>query len=193
MPPVSAPVRSMCGPRRLTRLARIFLPVGPPFGPRPDLDRRRSGGAARGGPGRWRHGRGGGLGGDSRRGPDPDLLIAVGNVEITRGQNRLLTDRLEVNRDMVRRWPGATWSSTTGADRLVGERIDHALKTGTGVVCKAVSAPYYHLSAERMTDLGAYDLVLLLTAHAEFDPQRHRRARRAPPRGPSLTGPAERS
>jgi len=77
-----------------------------------------------------------------------------------------------VNRDTVRRWPGATWSSTTGADRLVGERIDHALKTGTGVVCKAVSAPYYHLSAERMADLGAYDLVLLLTAHAEFDPQR---------------------
>jgi lipopolysaccharide assembly outer membrane protein LptD (OstA) len=27
------------------------------------------------------------------------LMIAVGNVEITRGQTRLLADRLEINRD----------------------------------------------------------------------------------------------
>ena len=28
-----------------------------------------------------------------------DLMIAVGNVEITRGQIRLLADRVEINRD----------------------------------------------------------------------------------------------
>jgi lipopolysaccharide assembly outer membrane protein LptD (OstA) len=28
-----------------------------------------------------------------------DLMIAIGNVEITRGQSRLLADRVEINRD----------------------------------------------------------------------------------------------
>ena len=32
-------------------------------------------------------------------GGSSDLLIAVGNVEITRGQSRLLADRVELNRD----------------------------------------------------------------------------------------------
>jgi len=43
-----------------------------------------------------------------------------------------------------------------GPDRLVGERIDYNLKTGTGVVYKgsAVAAPFYHLSAERMDRTG---------------------------------------
>ena len=43
-----------------------------------------------------------------------------------------------------------------GQDRLVGERIDFNLKTGTGVVYKGSTfvPPYYRLSADRMDRLG---------------------------------------
>ena len=73
-----------------------------------------------------------------------DLLIAVGNVEITRGQTRLLADRVELNRDTGQAVAQGKAVFYDGPDRLVGERIDYNLKTGTGVVYKgsAVSAPY---------------------------------------------------
>ncbi|HTI52587.1 MAG TPA: LPS assembly protein LptD [Verrucomicrobiae bacterium] len=85
-----------------------------------------------------------------------DLLIAVGNVEITRGQSRLLADRVELNRDTGQAVAQGKVVFYDGPDRLVGERIDYNLKTGTGVVYNgsAVSAPYYHLSAERMDRVG---------------------------------------
>ena len=85
-----------------------------------------------------------------------DLLIAVGNVEITRGQTRLLADRVELNRDTGQAVAQGKVVFYDGPDRLVGERIDYNLKTGTGVVYKgsAVAAPFYHLSAERMDRVG---------------------------------------
>ncbi len=85
-----------------------------------------------------------------------DLLIAIGNVEIIRGQTRLLADRVELNRDTGQAVAQGKVVFYDGPDRLVGERIDYNLKTGTGVVYKgsAVSAPYYHLSAERMDRVG---------------------------------------
>jgi len=85
-----------------------------------------------------------------------DLLIAVGNVEITRGQTRLLADRVELNRDTGQAVAQGKVVFYDGPDRLVGERIDYNLRTGTGVVYQgsAVTAPYYHLSAERMDRVG---------------------------------------
>lgn len=89
-------------------------------------------------------------------GGSSDLLIAIGNVEIIRGQTRLLADRVELNRDTGQAVAQGKVVFYDGPDRLVGERIDYNLKTGTGVVHKgsAVSAPYYHLSAERMDRVG---------------------------------------
>ena len=85
-----------------------------------------------------------------------DLLIAIGNVEIIRGQTRLLADRVELNRDTGQAVAHGKVVFYDGPDRLVGERIDYNLKTGTGVVYQgsAVSAPFYHLSAERMDRVG---------------------------------------
>jgi len=85
-----------------------------------------------------------------------DLLIATGNVEITRGQSRLLADRVELNRDTGQAVAQGKVVFYDGPDRLVGERIDYNLKTGTGVVYNgsAISAPYYHLSGERMDRTG---------------------------------------
>ena len=85
-----------------------------------------------------------------------DLLVAVGNVEIILGQARLLADRVELNRDTGQAVAQGKVVFYDGPDRLVGERVDFNLKTGTGVVYNgsAVSAPFYHLSAERMDRVG---------------------------------------
>ncbi len=85
-----------------------------------------------------------------------DLLIATGNVEIVRGQSRLLADRVELNRDTGQAVAQGKVVFYDGPDRLVGERIDYNLKTGTGVVYNgsAFSAPFYHLSGERMDRTG---------------------------------------
>src|SRR5258705_9662463 len=81
-----------------------------------------------------------------------DLMIAVGNVEITRGQSRLLADRVEINRDTGQAVAQGKVVFYDGPDRLVGERIDYNLKTGTGVVYQgsAGAAPLYHPPAQRM-------------------------------------------
>lgn len=84
------------------------------------------------------------------------LLLAIGNVEITRGRSRLTADRVEINRvtgDAVAEGRVAFYD---GEDRLVGDRIDYNLKTGTGVVLNgsAFAAPYYRLSGERMERIG---------------------------------------
>jgi LPS-assembly protein len=85
-----------------------------------------------------------------------DLMIAIGNVEITRGQTRLLADRVEINRDTGQAVAQGKVVFYDGPDRLVGDRIDYNLKTGTGVVYhgSGFSAPYYHLSGERMDRIG---------------------------------------
>jgi LPS-assembly protein len=85
-----------------------------------------------------------------------DLFLATGNVEITRGNNRLVADRVELNRATGEAIAQGKAVFFDGQDRLVGERIDFNLNTGTGTVYKASTfvPPYYRLSAERMDKLG---------------------------------------
>ena len=84
------------------------------------------------------------------------MLIATGNVELTHGQTRLLADRLELNQDTGEAVAQGRVVFFDDQERLVGSRVDYNLKTGTGVVYNAqtFSAPYYHLSAERMDRVG---------------------------------------
>ena len=85
-----------------------------------------------------------------------DLFVATGNVEITRANNRLVADRVELNRATGEAIAQGKAVFFDGQDRLVGERIDFNLNTGTGVVYKGATfvPPYYHLSADRMDRLG---------------------------------------
>jgi LPS-assembly protein len=89
-------------------------------------------------------------------GGDSDLLLATGNVEITRGDTRLLADRVEINRTTGEAIAQGKAVFFDGEDRLVGERIDYNLRTGTGVVYKGSTfvPPYYRLSGDRMDRLG---------------------------------------
>lgn len=89
-------------------------------------------------------------------GGDADLLLATGNVEITRGGSRLVADRVEINRATGEAVAQGKAVFFDGEDRLVGERIDFNLNTGTGVVYKGSTfmPPYYRLSADRMDRLG---------------------------------------
>jgi len=95
-------------------------------------------------------------------GGDSDLFLATGNVEITRGTNRLVADRVEINRATGEAVAQGKAVFFDGQDRLVGERIDFNLNTGTGVVHRAnvFVPPYYHLSADRMDKLseGVYSI-----------------------------------
>lgn len=88
-------------------------------------------------------------------GPD-NLLVATGNVELTKGATRLMADRIELNRitgDAVAQGHVIFYD---GDDQLTGQRIEYNVKTGTGVVyeAQAQSAPYYRISGERMERLG---------------------------------------
>jgi LPS-assembly protein len=89
-------------------------------------------------------------------GGDSDLLLATGNVEITRGGSRLVADRVEINRATGEAVAQGKAVFFDGQDRLVGERIDFNLNTGTGVVYKGSTfvPPYYRLSGDRMDRLG---------------------------------------
>jgi len=84
------------------------------------------------------------------------LVIATGNVEITRGTARLLADRVELDRDTGDAVALGRVIFYDGDDRLTGDRIDYNIRTGTGVVHRADArtAPYYRLSGERMERLG---------------------------------------
>lgn len=86
----------------------------------------------------------------------PDVLIAIGNVEILRGGTRLLADRVEINRDSGEAVAQGKVVFYDGQDRLVGDRVDYNLKTGTGVVYNttAFAAPYYSLSGRRLDRIG---------------------------------------
>ena len=85
-----------------------------------------------------------------------NLVVASGNVEITRGTARLLADRVELNRDTGDVVASGRVIFYDGDDRLTGERIDYNYKTGTGVVTngQARTAPYYRIGGERMERLG---------------------------------------
>jgi LPS-assembly protein len=85
-----------------------------------------------------------------------DLLIATGNVEVSRGAARLTADRVEINRTTGDAVASGRVVFYDGEDRLAGERIDYNFRTGTGVVyqAEARTAPYYRLSGERMERIG---------------------------------------
>lgn len=88
-------------------------------------------------------------------GPE-DLIIASGNVEITRGSQRLLADRVEINRSTGDAVAEGRVIFYDGEDRLEGDRIEYNFRTGSGVVHhgSAHSAPYYRIDGERMDRLG---------------------------------------
>ena len=85
-----------------------------------------------------------------------DLLIAIGNVEIIRGQTRLLADRVELNRDTGQAVAQGKVVFSDGPDRMVADRVDYNLKTGTGVAYNGAMAapPYYHLTGEQIDRVG---------------------------------------
>jgi LPS-assembly protein len=89
--------------------------------------------------------------------PGPNVLIARGNVELTRGSTRVLADRLEVNRDTGDAVALGRVIFYDGDDRLTAERIDYNLKTGTGVVHNGQgrAAPYYRIAGETIERLDA--------------------------------------
>ncbi len=89
-------------------------------------------------------------------GGDSNLLLATGNVEISRGGSRLVADRVELNRNTGEAVAQGKVVFFDGQDRLVAERVDYNLNTGTGVVYKAQAfvPPFYRLSADRMDRLG---------------------------------------
>src|SRR5262245_33717176 len=132
-------------------------------------------------------------------GGDSDLFLATGNVEIIRGNNRLVADRVELNRATGEAVAQGRAVFFDGQDRLVGERIDFNIKTGTGIVHKGSTfvPPYYHLSADRMDKLGRASTA---SARASSPPARgttprgpSRWARRRPTSSPSFRAPTPRS
>ena len=88
-------------------------------------------------------------------GPD-NLLVATGNVELTKGATRLMADRIELNRNTGDAVAQGRVIFYDGEDQLTGQRIEYNVKTGTGVVYQgeARGAPYYRLSGERMERVG---------------------------------------
>jgi LPS-assembly protein len=84
------------------------------------------------------------------------LLVATGNVEITRGRARLIADRVEINRESGDATAQGRVVFYDGEDQLTGRRIDYNLKSGTGVVydSEARVAPYYRIGGERMDRVG---------------------------------------
>ena len=85
-----------------------------------------------------------------------NIIIATGNVELTRGNARLTADRVELNRETGDAVALGRAIFYDGEDRLTGDRIDYNWKTGTGVVYngEARTAPYYRIAGERMDRLG---------------------------------------
>jgi LPS-assembly protein len=88
-------------------------------------------------------------------GPD-NLLIATGNVEITRGTARLLADRVEINRETGDATAQGRVIFFDGEDRLTGDRVEYNVRTGTGVIHQGriQAAPYYRIGGERLERLG---------------------------------------
>jgi LPS-assembly protein len=85
-----------------------------------------------------------------------NLLIATGNVEITRGTSRLMADRVEINRATGDAVAEGRVVFYDGENQLTGQRIDYNLKSGTGVVYQADARaePSYRITGEQMERLG---------------------------------------
>ena len=88
-------------------------------------------------------------------GPE-NLLVATGNVEVTRGPARLIADRVEINRETGDTVATGNVVFYDGEDRVTARRIDYNVKTGTGVIYGADArvAPYYRIGAERFERMG---------------------------------------
>src|SRR5438552_2051665 len=86
----------------------------------------------------------------------PDLCLAAGSVERTKGPPRRLADRGELNRATGDAVAQGRVIFYDGEDQLTGQRIEYNVKTGAGVVYQgeARGAPYYRLSGEKMERLG---------------------------------------
>jgi LPS-assembly protein len=84
------------------------------------------------------------------------LLVATGNVEVTRGTSRLMADRIEINRETGDAVAEGRVVFYDGENQLTGRRIDYNLRTGTGVVydSEARVPPSYRIGAERMDRMG---------------------------------------
>ena len=85
-----------------------------------------------------------------------NLLVATGNVEVTRGPARLLADRVELNRATGDAVASGRVTFYDGDERLTGTRMDFNIKTGTGVIYEgeAHAPPYYRVAGERLERLG---------------------------------------
>ena len=85
-----------------------------------------------------------------------DVVIATGNVEVTRGRSRLMADRVEIHRATGEAVAEGRVVFYDGEDQLTGHRIEYNLKTGTGVVygADARAEPSYRITGERMDRLG---------------------------------------
>jgi LPS-assembly protein len=88
-------------------------------------------------------------------GPE-NLVVATGNVEITRGTTRMLADRVQLHRETGEAVAEGRVVFHDGDSTLRGERLEYNLRTGTGVMYEshARAAPYYRLSGDRMERLG---------------------------------------
>jgi LPS-assembly protein len=84
------------------------------------------------------------------------VVIATGNVEITRGPARLMADRVEINRATGDAVAEGRVVFYDGEDQLTGRRIEYNVRTGTGVVydADARAAPSYRITGESMERLG---------------------------------------
>src|SRR5206468_1575804 len=81
-----------------------------------------------------------------------NLLVATGNVEVSRGTARLLADRVELNRDTGDGVALGRVIFYDGDDQLTGERIEYNVRTGTGVIYRGriLVAPAYWIAGERL-------------------------------------------
>jgi LPS-assembly protein len=87
--------------------------------------------------------------------PD-NLLVATGNVEVSRGTARLLADRVELNRESGDVVAQGRVIFYDGDDQLTGERVEYNVKTGTGVIYngRILVAPSYRITGERLERVG---------------------------------------
>jgi LPS-assembly protein len=85
-----------------------------------------------------------------------NLVIATGNVEVTRGSARLMADRVQLNRATGEAIAEGRVVFYDGEDQLTGQRIEYNFRTGTGVVygADARAEPSYRITGERMERLG---------------------------------------
>jgi LPS-assembly protein len=86
----------------------------------------------------------------------PNLLIATGRVEVTRGTSRIYADRAEINPQTGDTVATGHVIYYDGDSQLMGDRLEYNTKAGTGVMydAKARAAPYYRIEGERMERLS---------------------------------------